>query len=184
MGTSTPRLRLASVLMTGNPMRLATYIPAQILGAIVRCSRGMAAIQAALGANGRRGHEVCLFCDSPCRVSAALELFQRGAGNLCSGPGGDSFVFEARRSGWSCCRSRANPGGRVGLGNRAFVRRNDRICDQSCSRPRAADRSFSAAHCRQGRVRLAVRVGADPGSVGWCGPGGSSGEDLEHVLVK
>ena len=75
-GHLNPAFTLASVMMTGNPIRLATYIPAQILGAFC----GAVAVWLQYKPHWRltedARYEVRLLCYGACGIFARVELLQ------------------------------------------------------------------------------------------------------------
>jgi hypothetical protein len=172
-GHLNPAFTVASVMMTGNPMRLFTYI--------LRSCYSMASVQAALGTDRRRGYEVCLLCDRARGVSPGLELLQRSARDICAGAGGDCVILEARLPGWSCRGARTDARWRAGMGNWPLAGRNDGIRDQSGTRLRASRRSHRIADCRQGRLGLAICMGAHFWTIGRCRSGCCCSPCPEHV---
>ncbi len=141
-----PAVTVASVLMTGNPSRLLTYIPAQLLGAFLGAVLVWMHYKPHWAATESADLKFACFATSPAISSPFWNFFSEALGTFILVLVASALFSKANcawRSG-SGSRTCAGRRGRVGYWSLAWWKY--RIRHQSCARFRAAPCSQSLAH--------------------------------------
>ena len=153
-----PAITLAGAVVTGNYAQLPRLLVRAIAGRNGRRRVGRPALRAALATHARPGGQAHRLRDQSRRAQPPGKHLQRDAGHGSAGRDRGWHLLPRCGHQRPCCGNGPVACRRSGVGHRTLARRHYRLCHQPRARSRAAHRSRAAAHSRQRRIELALRV--------------------------
>ena len=130
-GHLNPASTIASVLMTGHPDRLWTYIPAQLLGGFTGAALVWLFYRPHWRLTDSKANKLGCFCTSPAIRSLPDNFIRRSHRHLRADYRSNVFRHQANLSRWCSSRHRTHPGGGPGLEHRTFAWWHDWLRYQS-----------------------------------------------------